>query len=212
LKWVRDNVPPSTPVWVQGVIGPQSDYILAERKPTFFEEAEDIPPTNREGWVVDWRLRDGGHSFVRPHTTLWKVIRRRNFEASVTPVAALVRFGDGWHGVEGTGARTYRWMTKEGVVFFPSIRGTGTLTLRAKLHDAMPSRPTIEVRWNGQIIDRFIATTDDVQRSWSLPSRGDAPNELRISTTLTVVPAKVGDSIDTRELGLRLDRLSWMPN
>lgn len=212
LKWVRDNVPPSTPVWVQGVLGPHSDYILADRKPQFFEEAEDIPATHREGWVVDWRLRDGGHSFVRPHTTLWKVIRRRNFEASVTPVAALVRFGGGWHRFEGTGAKTYRWMMREGVVFMPSIRGTGTLTLRAKLHDAMPSRPTIEVRWNGQTIERFVATTEDVQRSWSLPSRGDAPNELRISTTVTVVPARVGDSIDTRELGLRLDRLSWLPN
>lgn len=211
LQWVRDNVPPSTPVWVYGAFSPLSDYILTDRRPAFYDEVEQIPPAAGEAWVVDWRLRDGGHSFVRPHTTLWKVIRRRHFEASVSPVASLIRFGDGWHRFEGTGARTYRWMKKEGVVFLPSIRGTGALTMRAKLHGALPSRPTIEIRWNGQTIDRFTAATADVQRSWSLPSRGDAPNELRIITSVTVVPAQHSDSIDTRELGLRLDRLSWTP-
>lgn len=209
LKWVRENVPPSTPVWMYGAFGPLSDYLLTDRRPAFFDEVEQIPPTTGEAWVVDWRLRDGGHSFVRPHTTLWKVIRQRHFEASVSPVASLVRYGDGWHHAEGTGATTYRWMTKEGVVFLPPFRGTGMLAIRGKLHDALPSRPTIEIRWNGQTIDRFIATTDDVQRSWTLSSRGDAPNELRISTSGSVVPAQLGLSIDTRELGLRLDRLSW---
>lgn len=210
LRWVRDNVPPSTPVYVHGTLGPLADYTLAERPPHFFEEAEEIPAAG-EGWVVDWRLRDAGHSFVRPHTTLWKVLRQRNFESSVSPVARLIRFGDGWHGVEGTGARSYRWMTKEGVVLLPPTAGSGTLMLRGKLHDALPSRPTLEIRWNGQAVDRFVAPTADVERSWTLPSRADAPNELRVSTSLTVVPANVGDSIDTRELGLRLDRLSWTP-
>ena len=68
------------------------------------------------------------------------------------------------------------------------------------------------MRWNGQTIDRFTAATDDVQRSWTLPVRADAQNELRIRTTLTVVPAQHGRSIDTRELGLRLDRFSWTRN
>lgn len=213
LQWVRDNVPPSTPVWVYGAFGPLSDYILTDRRPAFFDEVEQIPwQPSAEAWVVDWRLRDGGHSFVRPHTTLWKVIRQRHFEASVTPAALLIRFGDGWYHAEGTGSNSYRWMAKEGVILLPPGRGTGTLSIRAKLHDALPSRPAIEVRWNGQIVDRFTAATDDVQRSWTLPVRADAQNELRISTTLTVVPAQHGRSIDTRELGLRLDSFSWTPN
>ena len=213
LQWVRDNVPPSTPVWVYGAFGPLSDYILTDRRPAFFDEVEQIPwQPSAEAWVVDWRLRDGGHSFVRPHTTLWKVIRQRHFEASVTPAALLIRFGDGWYHAEGTGSNSYRWMGKEGVILLPPGRGTGTLSIRAKLHDALPSRPAIEVRWNGQTIDRFTAATDDVQRSWTLPVRADAQNELRISTTLTVVPAQHGRSIDTRELGLRLDSFSWTPN
>ena len=213
LQWVRDNVPPSTPVWVYGAFGPLSDYILTDRRPAFFDEVEQIPwQPSAEAWVVDWRLRDGGHSFVRPHTTLWKVIRQRHFEASVTPAALLIRFGDGWYHAEGTGSNSYRWMAKEGVILLPPGRGTGAVSIRAKLHDALPSRPAIEVRWNGQIVDRFTAATDDVQRSWTLPVRADAQNELRISTTLTVVPAQHGRSIDTRELGLRLDSFSWTPN
>jgi hypothetical protein len=203
-------VPASTPLWVYDGFGPLSDYILAPRRPNFFTEVEDIP-VGSEGWVVDWRERDGGHNFVRPHTTLWKVLRRRNFESSVSPANRLIRFGDGWHGTEGTGARTYRWMKKEGVVLLPSTHGSGTLLLRGKLHDALPSRPTLEVRWNGETIDRFTATTADVERSWTLPSRDAGPNELRIITSATIVPAQHGNSIDTRELGLRLDRLSWTP-
>jgi hypothetical protein len=211
LKWVRDNVPTTTPVWVYGAFGPLSDYILTDRRPAFFDEVEQIPPTTGEAWVVDWRLRDGGQSFVRPHTTLWEVIRRRHFEASVSPVASLIRFGDGWYQAEGTGSQTYRWMTKEGVILLPPTRGSGTLTIRAKLHDALPSGTIVEIRWNGQPIERFTAATVNVQRSWTLQSRGDVPNELRIITSATVVPAQLGNSIDTRALGLRLDRLSWTP-
>lgn len=210
LKWVSENVAPPTPVYVHGTLAPLASYLFEGRRPNFFDEVEDIPPDS-ESWVVDWRVRDGGHNFVRPHTTLWKVLRERNFEASVSPANRLVRFGGGWHGAEGTGVRTYRWMTGEGVVLLPATRGSGTLTLRARLHDALPSRPTLEVRWNGQPVDRFVAPTANVERSWTLPSRSGGLNELRIRTSLTVVPARVGDSIDTRELGLRLDMLSWTP-
>jgi hypothetical protein len=210
LQWARANVPASTPLWVYDGFGPLSDYILAERRPHFFTEVEDIP-LGAEGWVVDWRARDGGHDFVRPHPILWRVLRRRNFEASVSPANRLIRFGDGWYHTEGTGARAYRWMKKEGVVLLPSTRGPGTLSLRGELHDALPSPPTLEVRWNGQTVDRFTAPGSTVERSWTLTSRGDAPNELRIITSATLVPAQHGNSIDTRELGLRLDRLSWTP-
>jgi hypothetical protein len=209
LQWARANVPASTPLWVYDGFGPLSDYIL-ERRPNFFTEVEDIP-LGADGWVVDWREREGGHNFVRPHTTLWKVLRRRNFEASVSPANRLIRFGDGWYHTEGTGARSYRWMKKEGVVLLPSTRGQGTLLLRGELHDGLPTRPTLEMRWNGQTIDRFTAPDSNVERSWTLTSRSDGANELRIITSATLVPAQHGNSIDTRELGLRLDQLSWTP-
>jgi hypothetical protein len=72
--------------------------------------------------------------------------------------------------------------------------------------------PTVDVWWNGQPIDRITSTTAEVERSWTLTSRVDAANELRLVTSATVIPAqRGGGSTDTRELGLRLDRLSWTP-
>jgi hypothetical protein len=212
LTWIRDNVPRTETVFVQGSFGPQSDYMLADRPPNFFEEPEDIPATMGDAWVVDWRIHEGGQSFVLPHKTLWRVLRRRNFEASVSRAAGLIRFGDGWHSAEGTGAHTWTWMKQEGSAFLPAIRGSGVASLRIHVPlDALPVPPTIEVRWNGQTIERFVATQADLERSWTLPSRSGAVNELRLVTSATVTPASRGDSTDTRALGLRLDHLSWMP-
>jgi hypothetical protein len=212
LLWVRDNVPPPTPLYSFGGFGPLADYLLPDRRPIYFDNVDDIPPTSGDAFVVDWRVREGGQSFIRPHTTLWNVIRRRNFEASVSPVASLIRFGAGWHGPEGTGTRPFRWMKRDGVALLPPMRGSGVVSMRVHLPlDMLATPPTLEAHWNGQLLERFVATTARVERSWTLPSRSDAPNELRIITSATVVPASRGDSGDMRELGLRLDRLSWMP-
>jgi hypothetical protein len=212
LLWVRENLPPTAPVYVHGTLGPLADYILAGRRPNFFEEPEDIPASMGEAWVVDWRVPDGSQSFVRPHTNLWKVIRRRNFEASVSRASGLIRFGDGWYHQEGTGAHSWRWMKKEGAVMLPPMVGQGVLSLELAKPDELRATPsTVEILWNGKPLDRFVAGGAEVQRSWMLASRDDGANELRIVTSATVVPASRGNSIDTRELGLKLDRLSWMP-
>lgn len=212
LQWVHDNVPPSAAVYVHGRFGPQSDYVLADRRPKFFEEPEDIPEAMGDAWVVDWRIHEGGQSFSSPHGRLWRIIRRRNFEASVSRARGMVRYGRGWHETEGSGDRLWRWTQKEGTVFLPMIRGSGVVSVQLWVPVAwLPAPPTIDVFWNGQPIDRFTPTTKEVERSWTVPSRGDQPNELRLVTSATVIPARNGKSNDRRELGLRLDRLSWMP-
>ena len=71
--------------------------------------------------------------------------------------------------------------------------------------------PTIEVCVERQGHRSLHGHDGGVERSWTLPSRGDKANELRLVTSATVMPALRGKSSDTRELGLRLDRLSWMP-
>jgi hypothetical protein len=212
LQWVRDNVRPSETVYVQGRFGPQSDYVLADRHPKFFENPEDIPETMGDAWVVDWRIHEGGQSFASAHGRLWRIIRRRNFEASVSRAKGLVRYVSGWHEPEGSGASFWRWSKKEGTILLPSIRGSGIVSLHLWVPVSwLPAPPTVDIYWNGQAIDHFTATTEVVERAWTLPSRGDAPNELRLSSSATVIPARRGKSNDERELGLRLDRLSWMP-
>lgn len=212
LQWVRDNVPPTATVFVHGRFGPQSDYVLADRQPKFFENPEDIPEGMGEAWVVDWRVHEGGQSFASPHGRLWRIIRRRNFESSVSRAKGLFRYVRGWHEPEGTGARFWRWSEKEGTVLLPAIRGSGTVSLRLWVPVSwLPAAPTVDIYWNGQVIDHFTPTTAEVERSWTLPSRTDAANELRFVTSATVIPADRGKSNDRRVLGVRLDRLSWLP-
>jgi hypothetical protein len=62
---------------------------------------------------------------------------------------------------------------------------------------------------NGNVIDRFTATEAGFDKSWVVAARGDRPNDLRITTSAVVNPAKMGQSADTRDLGLRIDALSW---
>ena len=212
LLWVRDNVPPSVPVYVHGNFGPQAKYVLADHRPRFFEHPEEIPEAMGDAWVVDWRIHEGGQSFASAHGRLWGIIRRRNFEASVSRAKGLVRYVRGWYEPEGTGARFWRWSEKEGVILLPYLQGSGIVSMRLWVPVAwLPAPPSVDVYWNGQLIDHFTTTTPYVDRSWTLSSRGDAANELRLVTSATVVPAGRGKSTDTRELGLRLDRLSWMP-
>lgn len=210
LRWARDHVPQPAVLYVTGEYRPHARYMLPDRTPIFFGEVEEIP--SGDAWVVDWRLQPVGRSFTWPHKALRKVIRHRNFEASVTRAAELTRFGEGWYPFEASASGTYRWMKKEGTVLLPAMRGSGVLSLRLRLPLKMlTAPPAIDVMWNGRKIDRIAGSAKDVERSWILPSRADAANELRIVTSETVVPAKRGNSIDTRELGLRLERLSWTP-
>jgi hypothetical protein len=46
-----------------------------------------------------------------------------------------------------------------------------------------------------------------MEKSWTIESRKDAPNELVIATSDVVVPG----GGDTRELGLRIDSMTWTP-
>jgi hypothetical protein len=210
LEWIRTNVRPDEKVYVHGGIGPQAQAILGARPNTIsYEEPSQISLMSAEAWILDLHEIQNGQSFLWPHSNaLWKIIRRRNFEASVGHVASQVRFGEGWYGDEVT----FRWMAGESVLALPVLHGSGKLQLRLYVPlNALPAPPTIEVRMNGVTIERFSGSTPDVEKTWTIPSRADAPNELRILTSATVNPARRGGSTDTRDLGLRLDALSWTP-
>lgn len=213
LKWIRDNTPPSTPVYVHAGYRPQADYLLGERQHFFFDGLEEIPLSMGDAWMVDWRIHEGAQTFLRPHKTLWKIVRRRGFEASITRAAVTTRFGDGWHPQEGTALAPFRWMKKEGVLLLPAIRGEGIASIRATVPvEVLPASAVLEVYWNGQLIERVNVTEEKLERSWKLQSRADVGNELRLAMNTTVIPSALGNSTDDRELGLKLDRLSWLPS
>ena len=210
LEWIRRNVRPRERVYIHGGIGPQAQVIVPERPNTvFYDEPEQVSLLSGEAWIVDLKPMREAHNFVWPRgNPLWKILRRRNFESSVGRASSLIVFGEGWHGDEGA----FRWMKGESVSLLPVVRGSGRLRLRIYVPiDTLPSPPTIEIRVNGKTIERFTGSPAEIEKTWSVPSRTDAPNELRILTSATVNPARLGRSGDGRDLGLRIDALSWSP-
>jgi hypothetical protein len=210
LRWIARNVPPAAPVFVHGSMRPHAAYFLPGHHLDFYDDADDITATTADAWMVDWRTRGGAHNFVRPHNALWNILRRRGFEASVSSVQGLIRFGEGWYAAEGPGTDPFHWMASESVTLLPALPGHGTLSLRMYVPlDRLPVPPKIEVRWNGELVDRFAGTPAESERTWTLASRSDAPNELRIRTSATVNLSQLTNSTDTRDLGLRVNRLTW---
>jgi hypothetical protein len=209
LGWIARNVPKSSAVFVHGWIGPQGMYLLRDRDKSFYEDPRDLRGVGGETWVVEPRIIEGGHNFVWPRNALWKILRRRNFEAAVLRLASLIEYGDGFYSMEGSGADTFRWMGKEARVTLPAMPNAGKLAMRIYVPiDTIQPPPVIEVRVNGALLERFRTRTEPlVTKSWTVASRQDAPNELVISTSDVVVPGNG----DPRQLGLRIDSISWMP-
>ena len=179
-----------------------------------FESEEEIAATGAPGWMVRPSRVPGVKQFLWPHDNpLWRVIRSRNFEATVSETSLLANFVDGWYGEESDRGSYWRWMSEEGRVLLPQLPGgSARLTLRFDVPlDALPQPPTVVVEVNGQKIDSFVAGTPEVTRSWNVAARPDRPNELTIRTSGTVVPAASGRSSDSRKLGLMLRSISWRP-
>lgn len=208
LSWIDRNVPKTAVVYVHGWIGPQGQYLLRDRKTAFYEDAREISRISPDTWVVEPRVIQGAHNFVWPRNALWKIIRRRNFEAAVLRLASMITFGEGFYQQEGTGADTFRWMGKEAHASLPAMPDRGRLAMRIYVPvDTIQPPPAVEVRVNGELLERFVSKEPMVEKSWTIPSRKGAPNELAIATSDVVVPGNG----DTRRLGLRIDAMSWTP-
>ena len=212
LRWIERNVPPETTAYIHSGCGPQADYVVPERR-TFWENPEDVSALAGDAWVLDLKVAQGAHNFVWPRSNpLWKIVRRRNFEASVAPVSSMIRFGEGWYSEEGSGMSVFRWMPASASATLPALRGKGRLHLRLYVPiDTLPAHPQIEVMVNGAVVERFVGSEALITKTWIVASRQGAVNELRITTSGTVNPARLGGSGDTRDLGLRVDALSWTP-
>lgn len=208
FSWVARNVPNSAAIYVHGALGPHGQYLLRDREKMFYEDPREISRMRPDTWVVEPRIIEGAHNFVWPRNALWKIIRRRNFEAAVLRLSSLITFGDGWYMQEGVGTETFRWMTREAHAVLPAMPSRGRLSIHFYVPvDTIQPPPMIEVRVNGAVVERFGGTKAFIEKSWTIDSRKDSPNELTIVTSDVVVPGNG----DTRELGLRVDAMSWTP-
>ena len=208
MGWILRSTPRTADVYVHGAFSPQGRYLLRDRNPKFYEDAREIRNIGADSWVVEPRVFEGGHNFVWPRNRLWRIIRRRNFEAAALRLNSLIRFGEGFHGEESAGTEIFRWTGKEAHAELPPMPSTGRLSMRIYVPiDAIQPPPAIEIRVNGEVVERFVGREAYVEKSWVVPSRRNAPNELVIATSDVVVPGNG----DTRQLGLRIDAISWTP-
>jgi hypothetical protein len=213
LRWVRQHVPPASTVFVHDAFRPQAQFYLADYDLRLFQEIEQIPLLVREPWIVESRPSAEGQTFTWPHERLWRVIRQRNFEASAGRLTSVIRYGSGWYGQENNSTESFRWMGKDALIDLPALPRSGRLTVKFYVPvDSLPTPPTIELFFNGELVERIVATTADLERSWILTSRPQQTNELRIVTSATAVPSQTGSgSPDIRQLGLQLRGLRWRP-
>jgi hypothetical protein len=216
MQWLRDNVRRPGPVYIHGSMGPFSDYFLPdyERVPVDDPAGMPLHPFAPNDWVIaeGASASAGRKTFVRDRGRLFDVARQRYFEVSAIAPTGFLRFADGWYDSESTGDTEWRWMGGHSRTLLPPVAGQARLALAFDMPLKLVARePTVEVRLNGKLIDRFVCSTPSTQKSWVLPARADAWNELVISLDKVLNPAREGISSDARDLGLNLTSYAWGP-
>jgi hypothetical protein len=166
----------------------------------------------------DWFVRNGstsvldGHNFVRNRRHMIEIERHTYYEVSVAPLSELLQFGAGWYGSESYGTREWRWMGRSSVTMLPPVNGNVRLTLAFDIpSELVAQHPNVEVRLNGQLVDRIVCTSASTSKSWIVPSRPNAWNRLDLSVDRVLNPAKAGIAPDPRDLGLMLTSYAWTP-
>lgn len=214
MRWIRAHVAPHPlHLYLAAPLGYHADYELANYDRRLFEKYDEIPPDAYVAGnycVVD-RLTIQPHAvgFHFPHSRLAEIARDSYFDASITPMESMIRFGDGWYQDEWNDARTraWKWMGMRSTTLFPPIAPRGVLTLQFHLPlDALPRPAQLQILWNGQVIDRSISGDLENVRRYVLASRSDGPNECRIA-----VDEAAHAPGDPRDLSLELYRVSWEP-
>lgn len=209
FHWVRENVPAKGPrVFVENELAMHAEYLLQDRAlNVVFDNGQlhddDFAPGNV--FVIEGlSSQPGAKMFVRPRKRLWQLARPRYFEVAVIPMHTMVRYGDGWYGEERVGAIFWNWMRASSTTLLRPLDHAGVLRVRAHL----PAKgATVSVTWNGAVIDRVQSA--DFERAYTLPSRINAPNELRLAVDKWINPKRDGMSDDPRDLALQLKSISW---
>ncbi|HEX5217143.1 MAG TPA: hypothetical protein VFV98_16885 [Vicinamibacterales bacterium] len=210
MQWVGAHLPPSSVVYVQDAFRPHGFWQLQDYDLRIFKHPAEVPLLEEKSWVMDGEPAPSGVTFQWPHDQLWRVLRQRNFTVSVRE-SEQIRYLDGWYGREGRDTDTFRWMGRSGEITFPGSVKRGRLTIAFHLPPAiLRAAPTIEVSFNGVVLDRLRPTEEETTRAWVVLSRGAGDNELRLTTTATFSPAREQPgNPDQRELGLLLRAVFW---
>jgi hypothetical protein len=214
-NWIRDHVPTrSSTIYVDRKMIPFAQEELPQYRLRIADIAPSVTWTERQfvGLLAEGASKaPRAVNFVWPKGRLWHLVRRRYFAVSIRPVVDVIAFGEGWYRQENTGAVVWRWMGKRSMTELPPVAGEAELTLLLYVPlDALSEPPTIDVRLNGNPIDRFRATAKNIARTYNVKVRENATNELVLETDRTVNPAARHLGGDVRDLGIRLNGLGWV--
>ena len=162
----------------------------------------EITQTEPEGFIF---TRERGH--------LWNIARRHYFEIVLKPLRDRPQFVSGWYGPETMDIHEWRWMGGRSVMVLPPQSRRAILRMHLGIpRELMDQRPTVTVKINGRVVDRFRTNDGDVERDVQvMPAPRRLPNVLDLSIDRTVNPARAQTGNDRRTLGLRLRYLAWGP-
>ena len=214
MKWVRQNIPVGSTLFVDGGYGPLADVYLKSYDTHFVDSEEELAklPPLRNAWYVGDHASNGATAvnFRRSRKKLFALFTRRYFESSVRPVAGAIRYLDGWYDEEGDAAGgRWRWMGRRARVMLQAIAGGGELRFSAGVPIDAEAPPTVTVTIDGRAVDTFVATATFTRR-YSLPP-SPAPHEVVFDVSNAVNPARQHLGGDTRDLGMQLNTISWSP-
>jgi hypothetical protein len=215
-RWIHENVDPArSTLYVHEGMLPFSEAMLGEYD--YRQLPDSVSPSVWTAMRPGVKVKEGAsfaanaHVFARAHGRLFDIARQRYFEVTVIPMKDVVDFVEGWYPEEFSGSRGWRWMGHRSRTLLVRLNGHARLVLRLYVPlDALPSQPVLTVRLNGSVVDRFVAATSNIEKSWDVEARGDASNELTLETDRIVNPAAKGLRPDARDLGIRLEALEWL--
>jgi hypothetical protein len=214
MRWVRQNVPAGSTIFVDGGYAPLADVYLRSYD-AHLVDGEDalakLPPL-RNAWYVGDHLSNSANAvnFSRPHKRLFALFTRRYFESSVRPVAGTIRYLDGWYDEEGGGADRWRWMGRRARLVLQPIPSGGELRFSASVPIDAEAPPNMTVTIDGRVVDAFVANQASFTRRYDLPPSG-AAHEVIFDLSNAVNPAQRHLGGDRRDLGMQLRTISWSP-
>jgi hypothetical protein len=214
MRWIAAHTRAGSTVLVAANVAPFAVCDLMSRQLAIIDPQH--PPLLPDAASV-WYVTEGpafssrARMFARPRRRIWELARQFYFEVSVGPATDLAVYASGWYAPESDAGSAWRWMGRRGVVLLEPIGGPASLTVVASVPSQLIGAATMTIRFNGAVVDRVLVTRETVARTMNLTAKSGAFNEVEISTDHVINPQHERISNDGRDLGLRLESMTWSP-
>jgi hypothetical protein len=213
IRWITRNLDPgSTVLYVHSSFPPFANYFLDRYTKIFVEDDFEKPGQRvmpNSYYIADHPAFGTTLVFQRKRARHLVDLYSRYHEASVAPIDTRITYGSGWYAVESDGAAEWRWMRRTAHLFVESTGKPMRVTLKLYAPIDAEAAPVVTVRMNGAQIDQFKVATAHFQRSWQIAVPPGTVYDMNLEVDHALTPASVLKSADSRELGLKLESMTW---